>query len=247
MLMLAFSGAVFAAPTALTLTDSKKVDGNNPNATDYTVNNGVAELTGGNIRLTWTESDTLLSSWQLSFDLEDAALADASIFGTSTQGKGGAQGCVLKTTAAGALTLSFGDNSISTSNNVIIAGENTAVTLSFVANETLSGELVGGTFTLSVGLETKTLGVTFDSSVVDADSVANYRTGLINGQQSFTFIENNASTSANFASLLWTNSGGEKFHNIKVSKLDNKVIPEPATATLSLLALAGLAARRRRR
>lgn len=157
MLMLAFSGAVFAAPTALTLTDSKKADGSNPNAADYTVNNGVAELTGGNIRLTWTESDTLLSSWQLSFDLVDATLANASIFGTSTQGAGGAQGYVLKTTAEGALTLNFGDNSISTSDNVIIAGENTAVTLSFVANETLSGELVGGTFTLSVGLETKNL------------------------------------------------------------------------------------------
>lgn len=248
MLMLAFSGAVFAAPTALTLTDSKKVDGSNPNAADYTVNNGVAELTGGNIRLTWTESDTLLSSWQLSFDLVDATLANAAIFGTSTQGAGGAQGYVLKTTADGALTLNFGDNSISTSNNVIIAGENTAVTLSFVANETLSGELVGGTFTLSVGLETKTLGVTFDSSVVDDGSVANYRTGLINGQQSFTFMDaNNGSTSANFASLLWTNGGAEKFYNIKVSKLDNNVIPEPATATLSLLALAGLAARRRRR
>lgn len=248
MLMLVFSGAVFAAPTALTLTDSKNKDGNGPNAGDYTVNNGVAELTGGNIRLTWTESDTLLSSWQLSFDLEDAALADAAIFGTCTRGGGGAQGCVLKTTAAGALTLNFGDNSISTSNNVIIAGENTAVTLSFEANETLSGELVGGTFTLSVGLETKTLGVTFDSSVVDADSVANYRTGLINGQQTYTFTENdNPSTSAGFASLLWTNGSKEKFHNIKVSKLDNKVIPEPATATLSLLALAGLAARRRRR
>ena len=248
MLMLAFSGAVFAAPTALTLTDSKKVDGKNPDAGKYTVNNGVAELTGGNIRLTWTESDTLLSSWQLSFDLEDAALAEASIFGTSTQGGGGAQGYVLKTTKDGALTLNFGDNSISTSNNVINAGENTAVTLSFVANETLSGELVGGTFTLSVGIETKTLGVTFDSSVVDGDSVANYRTGLINGQQSFTYInDNNVSTSDGFASLLWTNNGSEKFHNIKVSKLDNNVIPEPATATLSLLALAGLAARRRRR
>lgn len=246
MLMLVFSGAVFAAPTALTLTDSKKVDGNNPTAGDYTVNNGVAELTGGNIRLTWTASDTLLSSWQLSFDLEDAALTNVGIFGTSTRGSsGGPQGCVLSTTVGGALTLSAVGNSISTSNNVIIAGENTAVTLSFVANETLSGELVGGTFTLSVGLETKTLSVTFDSSVVGDGTVANYRTGLINGQQSFTF--DNGSESANYASLLWTNSGGEKFHNIKVSKLDNIVIPEPATATLSLLALAGLAARRRRR
>ena len=245
MLMLAFSGAVFAAPTALTLTDSLKLDGKNPNAGDYTVNNGVAELTGGNIRLTWKESDTLLSSWQLSFDLEDAALTNAGIFGTSTRGGGGPQGCVLSTTKNGALTLSAVGNSISTSDNVIIAGKNTAVTLSFEANETLSGELVGGTFTLSVGLETKTLSVTFDSSVVGDGTVANYRTGLINGQQSFTF--NNGSDSDDYASLLWTNGGEEKFHNIKVSKLDNKVIPEPATATLSLLALAGLAARRRRR
>ena len=50
---------------------------------------------------------------------------------------------------------------------------------------------------------------------------------------------------------LWTNGGNEKFSNVALSMLDNNkitpAVPEPTTATLSLLALAGLAARRRRR
>ena len=94
----------------------------------------------------------------------------------------------------------------------------TTITLSFIANENIyTGDIVGGTLSAVSG--DKTLSVEIDTGMALKDA----------------------------ATVLWTNSGKEQFSGITISKMDNNLVPEPTAATLSLLALASLAIRRRRK
>lgn len=246
--LLALTGVAMGGEILTLSSDAKNKDGGTN--TNYSVTDGKANLTDGNIKITWTEDYTKLSSWSLSFDLTDNEFKEtdpnttdsgtyngsvAVLFGTELMG--GGAGYILAVTNKGALTLFTYKNDTTfntwtTGNNWVTAGSDktNAITLSFVANEAneyygfynkgeAAGTIVGGTFTISAGENS----VSFD---IDQDLT---HTSLTSG-----------------SSNLWTNGGAEKMYNITVQKLDNKIIPEPASATLSLLALCGLAARRRR-
>ena len=183
-------------------------------------------LSSGNNAVAWSEDYSTLTSWELSFTLTDAALGDAILFGTDRDGSGAA-GYILSTNVDGSLEV-YARNigvtySKSTAAGVVTAGTPVAITFSFVADENqYTNEIVGGTFTVKAGEATSSWAVT---------------SGL-----GYTDLTNNS------VSRFWTNGGAEQFSNITVTKLDNNmVVPEPTTATLSLLALAGLAARRRRK
>ena len=187
-----------------------------------------------------------LTSWEISFDLLDKAFkanapatTDSSaysnsvsvLFGTSTS-SGGA-GYLLGVTNTGALTLFTHKNNTTftyeifdTVQVVSSTTDKTSVSLSFVADVNAESEVVGGTFTVKAGTESAVYSVT-----------ANL------GATTLTGCDENG----NGGARLWTNGGEEQFSNIKLAQLSNNVVPEPATATLSLLALAGLAARRRRK
>lgn len=219
------------------------------NNTGYVVTDGKAELTSGNIKIKWTETNESLTSWTMSFDLLDSALISKSpdsssssaysgsvsvLFGTEISG--GGAGFLLAITNTGALTLFTHKSDTTfetwtTADGWISAGEKTSIVMSYIANEAdeyygfynkgeAAGTIVGGTFTLTSGDKTASFDITHDMSHA-------------------TLVNNNGS--------LWTNGGAEKLYNISVGSLANNIIPEPATATLSLLALAGLAARRRRK
>ena len=183
-------------------------------------------LSSSNAAVAWSEDYSTLTSWELSFTLTDTALGDAIIFGTDRDGSGAA-GYILSTNVDGSLEVyarNIGVNySNSTAAGVVTAGTPVAITFSFVADENqYTNEIVGGTFTVKAGEATSSWAVT---------------SGL-----GYTDLTNNS------VSRFWTNGGAEQFSNITVTKLDNNmVVPEPTTATLSLLALAGLAARRRRK
>ena len=183
-------------------------------------------LSSSNAAVAWSEDYSTLTSWELSFTLTDAALGDAILFGTDRDGSGAA-GYILSTNVDGSLEVyarNIGVNySNSTAAGVVTAGTPVAITFSFVADENqYTNEIVGGTFTVKAGEATSSWAVT---------------SGL-----GYTDLTNNS------VSRFWTNGGAEQFSNITVTKLDNNmVVPEPTTATLSLLALAGLAARRRRK
>lgn len=60
------------------------------------------------------------------------------------------------------------------------------------------------------------------------------------GNSYYLFYKNNETR-------FYCNGEAEKYSNIQLWKVTDNLIPEPATATLSLLALCGLAARRRRK
>ncbi|MBQ4594651.1 MAG: PEP-CTERM sorting domain-containing protein [Akkermansia sp.] len=188
------------------------------------------KLESGNAALTWSEEIAELQSWELNFTLLDAALANAALFGTRQSGY--EAGIVLNVKSNGGLmiynksTTDITNNSfqVETDAGWVTASTNTNITLSFVADVDTSGTVVGGTFTLTSGTNSK---------IIDMGG----HTNLLG----YTSIKKDGGT------RFYTAQGDQKFYNITVSQLSNRVIPEPATATLSLLALAGLAARRRRK
>lgn len=220
------ASVAMAAPQALTLTSPSG-----------------GKIESSNNFVAWSEEYSQLDSWSLSFELLDSALGDAAIFSTEKIANGGAVAYVLKTTSAGGLSLintNAGNATILSLDNAITAGTQTGtITLSYVADEAdayygiynngvAAGTLVGGTFTLTIG-----------EQVTSAYVASVEHTTLWNGE--------GHGADRNVSSRFWTNGAAEKMYNISVAKLDNNLVPEPATATLSLLALAGLAARRRRK
>lgn len=185
------------------------------------------QLTSGNSAIDWSEeTGNLTESWALSFTLDPSRAADAYLFGT-VKGSSGADGYTLSTTSAGAIALNQNK-----SNNVLTVGSYTAddsavaITLQFVKYVDEAGADLSGEFTLTVGDASATYVVeNFDNTVFNKGSNNN----------------------------VWTNGGAEKLYDISlatagcVTIASSPVVPEPATATLSLLALCGLAARRRRK
>ncbi len=185
------------------------------------------QLTGSNSAIDWSEeTGNLTKSWALSFTLDPSRAENAYLFGT-VKGSSGADGYTLSITSAGAIALNQNK-----SNNVLTVGSYTAddsavaITLQFVKYVDEAGADLSGEFTLTVGDASATYVVeNFDNTVFNKG------------------VNNN----------VWTNGGAEKLYNISlatagcVTIASSPVVPEPATATLSLLALCGLAARRRRK
>lgn len=181
-------------------------------------------LASGNSAIDWSEATgNLTNSWELSFILDPSRLSNEYLFGT-VKGNSGADGYTLSITNAGAIALNQNKSS-----NVLTVGSYTAadsavaITLQYVKYVDAEGNFDSGLFTLTVGNDSATYVVTEETNTV------------------FTKGSNNN---------VWTNGGAEKLSGISVKYADAVVapsIPEPTTATLSLLALAGLAARRRRK
>ena len=225
----ACTGAVFAEEpewTALTLNGGS---GNQTNNVLTDTATGTNYLTGGQGSVNWTESYDFLTTWKTSFTLTDTALANAEIWSSNNAGND-PRGMILCVTSNGSLVLGGKKANpafVSTTDGVVTAGTPITITLACVATENLYGEIVAVQYTLSAGNST----VTYD---LTQDQIANS-----NGWN-YKFYDN---TGTRFI----TNGNAEQLSNIAVWRGDNIIIPEPTTATLSLLALAGLAVRRRRK
>ena len=192
----------------------------------------------GNQALAWSDEgyDTL-TSWSLSFTLNDKSLTDNTNLFSTRQFDSGAEGYVLRSNSNGSITLVYRDHPdtldtvLTSDSGIVTAGTDTAITLKFVSNvNKLDNKVIGGTFTIIGGGKTC-------SVELDKDDYLEH-----------TSLQNDVNC------RFWTNRSGnpaspaETFSNISLQKIDDNivVVPEPTTATLSLLALAGLAARRRR-
>ena len=112
----------------------------------------------------------------------------------------------------------------SSDTGLITAKTAKAITLVFIAKEDTDGNDLGGTFYVYVGNEGEN-----SKAVISYD------------------VDDRVVFTENTTTRLWTNGGLEQFSNISLSYGNAVTIPEPATATLSLLALAGLTMRRRRK
>lgn len=232
--LLALAGVTMAEDVALTLSSPAS-----------------GSLTSSNTLVKWQTSVdgvytdiTELTSWALTFtlDIERKSNGVPIIAANDLafiQNNGSNNNCSVKFAMNGDGTLKFygyttgGNSGISTnSTDVFLSTQtitnddgstttiipDTAITLQFIANEDADGNITGGTLSALSG--DKALSIELDSAL----------------------------TLTNSSSIrLWTNLGNEQFKDISLTSLSNNVIPEPTTATLSLLALAGLAARRRRK
>ena len=216
--IMALTGAVVAEEASITLTSATTVSSKNA-------------------ALTWAESSAplTLTSWEVAFDLElvnkenKTGIGDAPIF-TTTRAGGTSNGIIFSSNTNGTVEIyhSSGVLSNNSTQSVLSIGNSTSITMSFVADyDYVLEEYIGGTFLVTSG-ETELLNFTVGKTIQD--------TTLKSGHAS-----------------VWTQTGdagcpsNNLFTNITVKRLADNVVPEPTTATLSLLALTGLAARRRRR
>lgn len=160
--------------------------------------------------------------------------------GAQTSGNAN-NGTITYTVAdAGALTLSYKHNGYGDGSNIFNLGENGSVNLTSSANR---GQAIGGTNTFNATL------VASEQGGLTSRVLANVSNLTLNGL-AYNF-EGWTLSSEEITEANYMNHIGEYW----VSNADNKLtvyyatapIPEPTTATLSLLALAGLAACRRRK
>lgn len=191
-------------------------------------------LTSSNTTFSWDADTygTTFTSWEVTFDLNHkqnddgsyVALADREIFSTYRNG-GQTTGTILATNSNGTIDIYHFDDkttNVYTSTAVLDNTKVMPITISFVAEYDLSDTYLGGTFTVQSG-ETEYLNFHVDKTWENTQMEKGY-------------------------SSIWTQTGNCQFSNVKLKQLDDiRIIPEPTTATLSLLALAGLAARRRRK
>ena len=175
--------------------------------------------------LTWTEVTGDLTAWQLSFDITATEINNIGIFQAANN-----KADWLPTVDFWEGKIEFnqcgqgGDDQLG---KVSISANKTAsITLSFIANVTENGDIAGGTYSASF-----TQGETTFSNSVE-----------ISG---FTTARPLSLYSISSGEPMFTTNDNVTISNITLTQLD--AVPEPTTATLSLLALAGLAARRRRK
>ena len=159
--------------------------------------------------------------------------------GAQTGGGNANNGTITYTVAdAGALTLSYGHNGYGDGSNIFNLGENGSVNLT-----STNGRAIGGKNTFNATLVASEQGGLTSRVLAEVSNLT-----LNDLQYNFEgwTLSTEEITEANYMNHI-----GEYW----VSDADNKLtvyyatapIPEPTTATLSLLALAGLAARRRRK
>ena len=217
--------------TLLALTGVAMADSILTSSTPLTLTSS-ATVNSKNAALTWSGDDTTLTSWSVSFDITcsnktgKTGIGDAPLFSTR-RSNGATTGLIFSSNTDGTVEIYQGNElSENSTASVLSIGNTTSITVSFVADY-IGETYKGGTFVVTSG-ENKLLNFAVDATVEN--------TTLISGSSSVWTQTGDGNCPANYA-----------FSNITVSKLANNVVPEPATATLSLLALAGLAARRRRK
>ncbi len=224
------SVATVSAETLKLSADAEKSGGGKND--NYTVaEDGSGKLTNSNIMLDWIDDPDdeydyrSLSSWEISFTLKvnRDSLTDQNLIRFS-------DGTIFAINNNGTVEFYGGvinfkneaGNTITSINSdsafVSAVNTSTAITLSFVAYQDVNtNKITGGLLSAVSGGSVLSAEISSSMDLTDA------------------------------ATVIWTNTAGEQFSNISVSTLNNKLVPEPTTATLSLLALAGLAVRRRRR
>ena len=182
-------------------------------------------LSSSNSVIDWSEATgNLTNSWELSLTLDPSRVSNQYLFGT-VKGSSGADGYTLQITSSGAIRLNKNKSAeVLTVGSYSADDSAVAITLQFVKFVDSEGEFESGVFTLTVG-----------------DAVGTY---TVDAKDNTIFTKGSNNN-------VWTNGGNEKLSGISLKYAGAVVrpaaVPEPTTATLSLLALAGLAARRRRK
>ncbi|MBQ3144813.1 MAG: PEP-CTERM sorting domain-containing protein [Akkermansia sp.] len=181
----------------------------------------VTELKSSNTLLTWSDDIDALTSWALTFNLDSqrTSLSEQDLAFIKNSGGNNNDAAVKFSVNTNGTLEFYGYGASTISPESMVTVDSTPITLQFIANEQ-AGSIIGGRLT------------------------------AISGEKSFSIdLDSDLTLTTSNSIRLWSNGGNEHFTNITLSALSNNVVavPEPTTATLSLLALAGLAARRRRK
>lgn len=195
------------------------------------------ELKNKTVNLTWSEDFDLLSSWKLSFTLAIKEEATGSIFETrkGTYANNPYLSVYLSETA---ILLNY--KTKQNSNEVTILScerffeDSCNITLSFVSSQNTSKSISEGIFTLTVNNDEET----------QKNSVTTTNESYLNAAILHKYNNNTDTPSYNYI-----NTHGDHFElsNIELYQLNNRIVPEPTTATLSLVGLLSLLSRRKRK
>lgn len=192
----------------------------------------LSKPSGGSLGLgesvvSWTDKYEVLTSWKISFTLNNTLSATDVLF-FSSYAHGIWDDCVsLSLDAEGKISIGSGNEILYTSSSSWVnIGTPVDITLQFVSLLDSNNQIVGGEIFTQVGDNSIYL------EVEDSSVKRKYLYNLTNYPQP----------------LLNANSGVLKYTNVQLYKLDDRMlIPEPTTTTMNLLALVALASRRRRK
>ncbi len=220
--------------------------------TDFTVSNGVATLGGSNAKpgsSSLTLGNATDNSWTISFDLVSMTGNDdwdnllVMYSDTTSLGQGYTKSLTLSLNESNRLRVTS-DNGGETPFN-----ENEKCTLyTYIYDSDATGENVtyasGQTITLVQDGTAKTLTLYVDGK--QTGQVTEWKAASVKGMQFGSSLNNDwgERDPLNSASIdklaIWSTA-------LTGTQVKSLIVPEPTTATLSLLALAGLCARRRRK
>lgn len=226
----------------------------NPDALTWETINTLTttSVTSSNAGLEWISAANvgLTKSWEVTFTLSVKTVNGDSdeLFGTNNTS--GANGWVLNVGSNGQLFLGTNDSGKSSVADALIATDTNLVSIGKQmevertdgpTTQTTYGDGVVVTlqFMKYVNQETNhDAGGRFSLTVGEGDAAKTYSAD--------TDINDNLVLYENNQARFWTNGTAQKMENISLREGGIMYIPEPGTAALSLLALAGLATRRRR-
>ncbi len=204
--------------TFLTLLTAPTITANTPLTITPT------ELENGTTHLTWSEHYDQLSSWKLTFTLSLIQNPTGSIFETR---KGTYNNnAYLNVYLSDDKILLYYKTKKTDSGTALLScdkdfTDSCTITLSFVSQKDKNNTINQGTLTLQVDDTIKV------SKIITDETHLN------------TVILNNNSDAATTSSynFINANNGNTKFSKITLYRLHDKIIPEPTTATLSLIGL----------
>lgn len=192
-------------------------------------------LTSGTAYITWNEDYSQLTSWELSFTLSIVQNAEGSIFETR-KGTYAANPHLVLSLTDNQVLLTYKEKKSDDGTTLLSCdcffSESCHITLSFIGQQNAGSDISNGILTLQVNNS--------DASLRDVINItdANYLAA--------SALHNNTSSSTSY-NYINTNEGNIQFSDSALYRLDNLTIPEPTTATLSLVGLLSLLSRRKRK
>lgn len=218
---------MFKKLTFLTLLTTPAIAANTPLTITPT------ELENGTAYLSWDEDLNPLTSWELTFTLSLIENPTGSVFETR---KGTySSNAYLNVYLSEEKVLLYYKTKQNDVGTTLLSCDRTftdscTITLSFVSQKENNDTINQGVLTLQIN-----------------DTIKAAKTITEETYLNTAILNNNSPSNDGPYNYIIAHNGNTKFSNITLYRLDDKIIPEPATATLSVVGLLSLLSRRRRK
>lgn len=188
------------------------------------------ELENSTAYLSWSENYDKLTSWELTFTLSLNPKFEGSIFETR-KGNNSSNAFLNVYLSEKKVLLYFKTKIYDTGTELLSCekafSDSCTITLSFVSQKDKNNTIVQGVLTLQIDDTIKASETITEETYLNAAILNNSSSGPYN--------------------YINTNFGITEFSNITLYRLDDTIIPEPATATLYLIGLLALLSLRKRK